>query len=328
MPAKRLTHALTEALREEMERDDHVIIIGEDVSWGLMGPTKGLVDHFGPERVRNTPVSEATVAGSGLGAALAGLRPVVDLMMSNFAYVCADQLINQAAKLRYMMGGAADFPVVYFMSTGIAGSAAGHHSDSVHPYFMNSGGVKVVLPSTAYDAKGLLKAAIRDPNPVVFLFHNLMGSETDDVPDGDYVVPLGRCRIRRSGSDTTVVASGLMAKRAMAAAEILEVDGISAEVVDPRTLHPLDVDGIVDSVKRTGRLIAVDEARRTCSAASEIVARVSQYAWEHLVAPPQVVAVEDVPIPFAPVLEREVVPSAEQIVSSVKRLLGAERGRR
>jgi pyruvate dehydrogenase E1 component beta subunit len=190
---------------------------------------------------------------------------------------------------------------------------------------MNSGGVKVVFPSTAHDAKGLLKAAIRDPNPVVFLYHNLMGSETDDVPDGDYVVPLGRCRVRRSGSDVTVVASGLMAKRAVAAAEMLEVEGISAEVIDPRTLYPLDIDGIIDSVMRTGRLIAVDEARRTCSAASEIVARVSQYAWEHLVAPPQVLAVEDVPIPFAPILEREVVPSAEQIVSAAKQILGGER---
>ena len=313
--------AMRAAVFEEMRRDDRILVMGEDVRLGVVGYTAGLADEFGLERVRDTPISESTFIGAGLGAAATGLVPIIDLLMSTFLYVAMDQVLNQAAKLRYMMGGACDFPLTLIGATGGGAGMAAQHSESPHPIIMNSGGVKIVLPSTPADAKGLLKAAIRDPNPVVFLYHGALGAVRGEVPDDeDFVIPLGEGRVLREGTDLTIAGIGLMAKQAVSAAVRLEEEGISVEVVDPRTLFPLGWKAIADSVRKTGLLLAVDEARRTCSAASEIVARVTQDAFDALRGPPTVLAVEDVPIPFSPPLEREVIPSTDRILTAARDL--------
>jgi pyruvate dehydrogenase E1 component beta subunit len=241
-------------------------------------------------------------------------------MIGNFLHVAMDQLLNQAGKLRYMLGGSASLPLTILASTGASGGIAAQHSDSVHAQVMNGGGIKVVLPSTPEDAKGLLKSAIRDPNPVLFMAHMALGGVREEVPDDDYLVPIGKSRVLRAGDGVTIVAIGLMARRALEAAALLEEDGISAEVIDPRTLHPLDHETIVASVEKTGRLVCVDEARRTCSAASEIVARVSCAALGALRAPPRIVANPDVHVPFAPILEAQVIPQVDRIVAAVRSL--------
>ena len=313
--------AMRAAVFEEMRRDDRILVMGEDVRLGVVGYTAGLADEFGPERVRDTPISESTFIGAGLGAAATGLVPIIDLLMSTFLYVAMDQVLNQAAKLRYMMGGACDFPLTLIGATGGGAGMAAQHSESPHPIIMNSGGVKIILPSTPADAKGLLKAAIRDPNPVVFLYHGALGAVRGEVPDDeDFVIPLGEGRVLREGTDLTIAGIGLMAKQAVSAAVRLEEEGISVEVVDPRTLFPLGWKAIADSVRKTGLLLAVDEARRTCSAASEIVARVTQDAFDALRGPPTVLAVEDVPIPFSPPLEGEVIPSTDRILTAARDL--------
>ena len=323
MARRTQTAAMRAAVFEEMRRDDRIIIMGEDVRRGVVGYTAGLADEFGPDRVRDTPISESTFIGAGLGAAATGLVPIVDLLMSTFLYVAMDQILNQAAKLRYMMGGACDFPLTIIGATGGGAGMAAQHSESPHPLIMNSGGVKIVLPSTPADAKGLLKAAIRDPNPVVVLYHGALGAVRGDVPDDeDVVVPLGEGRVLREGTDLTIAAIGLMARHALRAADRLESEGISVEVVDPRTLHPLGWAAVARSVRRTGLLLAVDEARRTCSAASEIVARVAgdPACFDALRGPPQVIAVEDVPIPFSPPLEAEVIPGIDRILDAARNL--------
>ena len=313
--------AMRAAVFEEMRRDDRILVMGEDVRLGVVGYTAGLADEFGLERVRDTPISESTFIGAGLGAAATGLVPIIDLLMSTFLYVAMDQVLNQAAKLRYMMGGACDFPLTLIGATGGGAGMAAQHSESPHPIIMNSGGVKIVLPSTPADAKGLLKAAIRDPNPVVFLYHGALGAVRGEVPDHeDFVIPLGEGRVLREGTDLTIAGIGLMAKQAVSAAVRLEEEGISVEVVDPRTLFPLGWKAIADSVRKTGLLLAVDEARRTCSAASEIVARVTQDVFDALRGPPTVLAVEDVPIPFSPPLEGEVIPSTDRILTTARDL--------
>jgi pyruvate dehydrogenase E1 component beta subunit len=309
------------AMQQEMERDERVFLMGEDVQVGIMGWAKGLFDTFGPERVRNTPIAEATVVGTALGAAATGMRPVVDLMLCNFTYVAMDQLLNQAAKLRYMMGGSASFPITVVAGTGASSGNAAQHSDNGYPMFMNAGGLKVVVPSTPDDAKGLLTAALRDPNPVLFFWPGAIAGTRSEVPDGEYVVPIGVSRVLRTGSDLTIVAIGGAARKAMDAAARLGDDGISAEVVDPRTLHPLDHQTIIDSVSRTGRLLVVDEARSTCSAGSEIIARVARCGFSSLRAAPQLIAVPDVPIPFNPILEKEVLPSVARIVQQAHELV-------
>jgi pyruvate/2-oxoglutarate/acetoin dehydrogenase E1 component len=301
-----------------------VFVMGEDVRQSVMGPTRGLIDEFGAERVRNTPISEATIVGAGIGAAAAGMRPVVDLMMGNFIYPAMDQVVNQAAKLRYMMGGQAEFPLVLLCAHGIPGSAAAQHSDSVHPYLMQSGPWTVAAPTTPRDACGLLTAAIRDPNPVAFFFHNSLGQQQEELPDEEIVEPLGVCRILAEGADVTVVANQLMAVRTLQARERLAAsEGISIEVIDPRTWHPLDVEGIVASVRKTHRLVVVDEARSTCSGGSEIVAQVATTAWADLQAAPRLVCTPDLPIPFAPVLEAEMVPSVDRIAAAIVRVVGS-----
>jgi pyruvate dehydrogenase E1 component beta subunit len=312
------TAACTAALREEMAHDDRVFVMGEDVQDGMTGRTSGLMAEFGPDRVRNTPISESAFLGAGIGAAATGMRPVVDLMFSNFLYVAMDQVMNQAAKLRYMMGGSASFPLTILATSG--GSSAAQHSDSLYAQVINGGGIKVVMPSTPEDAKGLLKSAIRDPNPVLFLMHASLGATRGAVPDDEYLIPLEKARILREGTDVTIVAIGLMARRALEAAAQLDREGISAEVIDPRTLFPLDEQTILASVDKTGRLVCVDEARRSCSLGSEIVARVTCQAFAKLKTAPRIVANPDVHIPYNPALLKLVVPQVEDITKATRAL--------
>jgi pyruvate/2-oxoglutarate/acetoin dehydrogenase E1 component len=317
------SRAIQRALAQEMRRDPSVFVMGEDVRQSVMGPTRGLVDEFGHERIRNTPISEGTVVGAAVGAAAAGMRPVVDLMMGNFLYPAMDQVVNQAAKLRYMMGGQGEFALVLMAAHGIPGSAAAHHSDAVHPYLMQSGAWTVVAPTSPRDACGLLAAAIRSPDPVAFLFHNSLGTQKEDLPTEEFLEPLGRCRVLAEGRDVTVIANQLMAIRALEARHELDARGVSIEVVDPRTWHPLDEAGIVASVRKTGRMLVLDEARRTSSGGSEILARVASAAWADLVTAPRILATPDLPIPFSPVLEAEIVPSVARIVIEVEKLAGS-----
>jgi pyruvate/2-oxoglutarate/acetoin dehydrogenase E1 component len=299
------------------------VVIGEDVDRSIIGATRGLIDEFGPERVRNTPISEATFVGACIGAAAVGLRPVVDLMVGSFFYVAMDQVGNQAAKLPYMSGGQVSLPLVYFTATGPSGSAAAQHSENPHPMLMNLAGLKIVMPGTPYDAKGLMLAAIREPNPVVYLQDAVLGGVKGPVPDEPYEIPLGVSDVKREGEDVTVVAIGSLVLKALAVAAELESEGISVEVVDPRSLAPLDTETIVASVRKTGRLVVCDNARRTCSAASEIAATVAEEAWDALKAPPQRVAWEDVPIPFSPLLEKRVLVDEEDIRFAVMRTVAA-----
>jgi pyruvate dehydrogenase E1 component beta subunit len=318
-----INEALSQALHEEMARDERVFVMGEDTRVSMMGRTTGLLEAFGPARVRNTPISEAGFVGAAIGAAASGMVPVVDLMMINFAYVCADGILNNAGKLRYMMGGSSKFPLTIVASTGAAGGLAAQHSDSSYAQFINGGGIKVVLPTTAEDAKGMLKRAIRDPNPVMFLVPMTMGGVSGEVPDGEYLTPFGEGRIVREGEDVTIVAIGAMVPRAEKAARALAKDGVSAEVIDPRSLHPFDHALVAASVRKTGHLVVVDEARRSCSLASEIVARVATDAHGALRAAPRILANPDVHVPYAPVLEAQVIPQVDGIVEAAAAVRGA-----
>jgi acetoin:2,6-dichlorophenolindophenol oxidoreductase subunit beta len=315
--------AMYEGLRDAMREDQTVVVIGEDVDRSIIGATRGLIDEFGDERVRNTPISEATFVGACIGAAAVGLRPVVDLMVGSFFYVAMDQVGNQAAKLPYMSGGQVSLPLVYFTATGPSGSAAAQHSENPHPMLMNLAGLKIVMPGTPYDAKGLMLAAIREPNPVVYLQDAVLGGVKGPVPEEVYEIPLGVADVKREGEDVTIVAIGSLVLKALAVAAELESEGISVEVVDPRSLAPLDTETIIASVRKTGRLVVCDNARRTCSAASEIAATVAQEAWDALKAPPQRVAWEDVPIPFSPLLEKRVLVDEDDIRSAVMRTVAA-----
>ncbi|MBX9962634.1 MAG: alpha-ketoacid dehydrogenase subunit beta [Burkholderiales bacterium] len=325
MAKKRLIQAINEALCEEMERDPRVILFGEDVKISLFGDTKGLAERFGEQRVRNTPIAETAMSGMAVGAAAAGYRVVCHMMFANFLYTGFDAIANQAAKLHYMTAGQIKLPIVYMAVMGAGRSAGAQHSDVPYPMLMNLGGIKVVVPSTPADAKGLLKAAIRDDNPVVFLQPARRGGEQGEVPEGEHVVPLGMADIKRPGTDVTIVAIGAMVRHALRGADILQQENISAEVVDPRTLFPLDVATILASVRRTGRLVVVDEARTTCSAASEIVALAAEQAFDRLAAPPRRVTVADVAIPYAPSLEKAVLPDEHTVVRAVREVVGARR---
>jgi len=313
--------AMREGIRDAMREDPTVIVMGEDVDRSIIGATRGLIDEFGPTRVRNTPISEATFVGACIGAAAVGLRPVVDLMVGSFVYVAMDQIANQAAKLPYMSGGQVALPIVYFTMSGPSGGSAAQHSENPHPMLMNVAGLKIVMPSTPYDAKGLMHAAIRDPNPVVFFQDAVLGGTKGEVPEHAYQIPLGVADIKRAGTDVTVVAIASQVPRALRVAAELEKDGISVEVIDPRTLVPLDIETILSSVRKTGRLVACDSARLTCSAASEITATVSERAFDALKAAPQRVAWEDVPVPFSPVLEARALADEDDIRAAIRRTL-------
>ncbi|MCX7051330.1 MAG: hypothetical protein RL770_971 [Pseudomonadota bacterium] len=321
MAKRRLIQAINDTLFEEFRRDSSVILFGEDVEISLFGDTRGLSQEFGPARIRNTPISEALITGMALGAAAAGHRVIAHLMFSNFMYTGFDSIANQASKLRYMTGGQVNFPVTYIAAYGGGKSIAAHHSDTPYPLLMNLGGINVVVPSTAFDAKGLLKTCIRGNDPSFFLEAGGRGGEMGEVPDEDYTIPLGKGVIRIEGADVTIVAIGSMVKLAMTAATGLNKDGISAEVIDPRTLVPLDEDMILSSVKKTGRLVIVDESRDRCSAASHIAAVVADRAFNDLKAPIKRVTVANVAMPYAPNLERLVMPSVDRILEVVTQLV-------
>ena len=308
------TAACAAAIREEMERDERVFIMGEDIEEAMLGRTAGLLQQFGGSRVRNTPISEAAFLGAGTGAAATGMIPIVDMFMSNFLYVAMDQLLNNANKLRYMMGGQLQLPLTLLASTGAPGATAAQHSDAPYAQIINGGGVKVVVPTNPADLKGLLKSAIRDPNPVLVLLPMALGSVRGEVPEGEHLIPLGKGKVVREGADVTIVAIGAMVRRAVSAAKELEAAGISAEVIDPRTLHPLDDELIVSSVRKTGRIVVVDEARQSCSMASEIVARVCQQAFSALTHAPRIIANPDVHVPYAAALEEIVIPQIQDII--------------
>jgi acetoin:2,6-dichlorophenolindophenol oxidoreductase subunit beta len=313
MSRKRYTHAINEALTEEMTRDPNVILFGEDVELAIMGDSRGLTERFGRDRVRNTPICEATLTGMAVGAAMAGSRVILHMMFSNFIYTGFDAIANQMAKLRLMTGGQAKMPITVIAAYGGGGSNAAQHSDSGYPVLMNVGGVNVVMPATPADAKGLLKEAIRGDDPTFFLEAIGRGGEMGEVPDGDYTVPFGKASIARAGKDLTVIAIGSMLKPALEAVQKLAAAGVDVEVIDPRTLVPLDENALVASARKTGRVVVVDEARDTCSAASHIAAVLADKAFDALKAPVKRVTVRNVCIPYAANAEQHVLPSAEAI---------------
>lgn len=314
--------AMHQALRSAMEEDETVIVLGEDVDQGVFGVTRGLIDDFGANRIRKTPISEATFVGGAVGAAAAGLRPFAHVMFSSFFYVAMDQIANQAARLRYMSGGQVELPIVYFAATGLSGSAAAQHSENPHSILMHTAGLKVVMPSTPYDAKGLLIASIREPDPVVYLADLRLSRRRQPVPEGPYEIPLGVADVKRPGEDVTVVAVASLVPVALKVAERLERDGISVEVVDPRSLVPLDWDTIVTSARKTGRLVVADPARRLCGFAGEVIAGVSERAWDALRSQPRRVTWPDTPVPFSPVLEARVDVDAGDLARAIRATVG------
>ena len=334
MARKSFREAINEALRLEMRRDPRVIVMGEDVAggmgaageqdaWGgVLGVTKGLISEFGQERVRDTPISESAFIGAAVGAAATGLRPVAELMFIDFMGVCLDQILNQAAKLRYMFGGRATVPLVIRTMYGAGLRAASQHSQSLYPIFTHIPGLKVVIPSSPYEAKGLLIRAIRDDDPVIFCEHKMLYDETEEVPDQAYTIPFGEANLTREGEDVTIVAIGRMVKFANEAADRLTARGVACSVIDPRTASPLDEETILESVKETGRLVVVDEASPRCNLATDIVALVATKAFSALKAPVNIVAPPHTPVPFSPALEDAYVPSPAKIEAAALAVMG------
>ncbi|HEX6451655.1 MAG TPA: alpha-ketoacid dehydrogenase subunit beta [Trebonia sp.] len=328
--------AINEALAQEMERDPRVIVMGEDNAggegapgdhdaWGgVLGVTKGLYPKF-PGRVLDTPISESAFIGAAIGAATAGMRPVAELMFVDFLGVCFDQIFNQAAKFRYMFGGKAVTPVVIRTMYGAGLRAAAQHSQALYPVFTHIPGLKVVVPATPYDAKGLLLAAIRDDDPVLFFEHKLLYDTTGPVPEESYTIPFGEANVVREGTDITIVTLGRMVHTSLAAADELAGSGVSCEVVDLRTTSPLDEDTILESVENTGRLVVVDEATPRCSIATDISALVARQAFGALRAPIEMVTAPHTPVPFSAVLEDQFIPDAQRIVNAVKAVTGWQR---
>jgi pyruvate/2-oxoglutarate/acetoin dehydrogenase E1 component len=314
--------AIGEAQREEMRRDERVMIMGEDLEVSIFGTTSGFLEEFGASRVRNTPISEAGFTGAAVGAAMTGLRPIVDLSIASFFWVAMDQLVSQASKTRYMFGAQATIPVVFRAAMFYGGGNAAHHSDRPHSTMMTIPGLKIVAPSGPYEAKGLLKAAVRDDDPVIVIEDSKLWFSRGPVPAEEYLLPLGQAAVVRPGSDVTLVAISGSVPLAMDAAQTLQAEGISVEVIDPRTLAPLDFPTIFESVSRTGRLVVADPGSRTCSAASEITATVAEEIFHELRSPPRRVTAPDIPIPFSPALEGPLFPSHDSIASAVRDVLG------
>ncbi len=322
MPQLTYLQAIRAALTEEMDRDPLTFLLGEDVVLSAFGATRGLFERFGAERVRDTPISEAGFVGAAVGAAMAGMRPICEIEFAPFIYCAFDQMVNQAAKLRYMSGGQARLPITFRTLYGAAGGAAAQHSETVYPHLLPVPGLKIVVPSGPVDMKGLLKSAIRDDNPVVVFEHATLGRSREEVPDGEYLVPIGKASVKREGSDVTLVAIGAMVPRAMAVATRLANDGINVEVVDPRTLAPLDEETLLNSLGKTNRMVIVDEAHLRGSAASEIAATMVEKGFDMLDAPIKRVAALDVPIPFSKPLEAAVIPDEHRIEAAIRAVLG------
>jgi pyruvate dehydrogenase E1 component beta subunit len=337
MPKKSYRQAINEALRQEMERDSRVIIMGEDISGGTgtvgdqdawggpLGVTKGLRPLFGPDRVMDTPLAEISFVGAAVGAAATGLRPVAELMFVDFMGVCLDQIINQAAKFRYMFGGKAVTPLTVRTMYGAGIRAASQHSQCLYPLFTHFPGLKVVLPSNPYEAKGLLIQAIRDDDPVMFFEHKALYDMEGDVPDEAYAIPFGEANVSREGDDVTIVAFGRMVNFANEAADSLNKKGVSCTVVDPRTTSPLDTETILETVEETGRLVVVDESHPRCSMATDIVSLVTENIFGALKAAPKTVTGPHAPVPFSPVLEDMYVPSPAKIEAAVLAVMDQDR---
>ncbi|MBX7234964.1 MAG: alpha-ketoacid dehydrogenase subunit beta [Caldilineales bacterium] len=323
MPHISFSEAIREAMSEEMRRDPSVFLIGEDVGVfdGVFGVSAGMVREFGPERVRDTPISETAIVGGALGAALMGMRPIAEVMFADFVTCAMDQVVNQVAKARYMSGGKARVPLTIRIVNGAPGSAAAQHSQSPEAWFMNVPGLKIAIPATPYDAKGLLKTAIRGEDPVLFFEHKMLYAVKGEVPQDDYVVPFGQAAIRREGKDATVIAIGGVLPTVMTAAERLASKGIAVEVIDPRTLVPLDAETLVASVKKTGRAVIVHEAHRRAGPGAEIAALLAEEAIGYLDAPILRLAAKNIPFPYNPDLERSMLPSADDIVTTIENLV-------
>jgi pyruvate dehydrogenase E1 component beta subunit len=327
-----IVQAMREALREEMNRDESIFVMGEDIRiGGSFLFTLGLLDEYGPDRVINTPISESGFVGLGIGAAIMGMRPIIDFQYGDFVFCAMDQLVQQATKLRYMSGGQVKIPLVLQMPTGASGRGA-QHANAMEGFFFHIPGIKIVTPASPYDAKGLLKSAIRDDNVVLFCVHkHLYGSKgrkliqssisTGFVPEEEYTIPLGVADVKREGSDITVVANLLMLHRAMNVAAALEKEGVSVEVIDPRTLAPLDTETIIESVKKTGRLLLVEESNERGGWGAQVAAEVADRAIGYIDAPIRRLATPNIPIPFAPVLENSVVPDEAKIRAAILELV-------
>jgi len=330
MPVKSYRQALNEALHHEMERDQRVIVLGEDIAggagasgqqdaWGgAFGVTKGLLGAFGPARVRDTPISESAFVGAAAGAAATGLRPVAEIMFVDFLGVCFDQIFNQAAKFRYMFGGKAVTPFVLRATFGAGTRSASQHSQALYPIFTHIPGLKVVIPSSPYDAKGLLTQAIRDDDPVIFLENKLLYDTMGEVPDGSYVIPFGEANILREGDDVTIIAFGRMVHIAMEAANALAKEGIDCTVIDPRTTSPLDEDTILEAAEETGRVVIVDEANPRCGMASDVSSIIAEKAFGALKAPIMKVTAPHTPVPYAPNLEAAYLPDAKRVADAAR----------
>ena len=325
--------AINETIRQTMEFDQSVIVIGEDIAGGAglggknegamggsFGVTRGLIEQFGPIRVRDTPISEAAIAGIAIGGAAAGLRPIVDMMWSSFTPLAFDQIFNQAAKMRYMFGGQVKVPIVFRMAMGAGLGAAGQHSDTLYSLFTHIPGLKVVVPSSPYDAKGLLTAAVADNNPVLFFEHMGLYGMKEEVPESSYEIPLGDAKIVRDGTDITVIATSMMVNKALDAADQLRERNISIEVIDPRTLSPIDNKKICRSARKTGRVIIVDESPPRCSIAADIAAMVSESTFDSLKAPVKRVTSPHSPVPLSPPLEEAYIPSVQRIIAAAEEL--------
>ncbi len=316
--------AVREAMSQEMRENQDVFILGEDIGvyGGAFGVTRGMIEEFGPERVRNTPISEAAIAGGAVGAALTGMRPILELQFSDFITIAMDQLVNQAAKTRYMFGGKGKVPLVVRTPAGSGTGAAAQHSQSLEAWMAHIPGLKVVQPSTAYDAKGLLKAAMDDDNPVIFYEHKLLYKTIGEVPEEQYSIPLGKAEVKRSGKDVTIVATAIMVHKALEAAKELEAEGIDVEIIDPRTLVPLDEETIIESVKKTGKCIVVHEAVKRGGYGGEIASMIAESeAFDYLDAPIKRLGGLAVPIPYNPTLEKAVIPQVPDIIEAAKELV-------
>ncbi|MBW2061548.1 MAG: alpha-ketoacid dehydrogenase subunit beta [Deltaproteobacteria bacterium] len=316
----RLVSAINEALAEEMSRDEKVYIIGEDVQAGTFGATTRLIDKFGPDRVMDTPLSETAIAGAAVGSAMTGYRPVADFMFSDFMFIAGDEIFVKAAKWRFIHGGTQQLPLVFMATMGGYAKLGAEHSQSPESMFMHTPGLKLVVPSTPYDAKGLMKSAIRDNNPVVYLYHKGLLGLKGEIPEEEYIIPLGQADIKREGTDVTVVATGMQVHFTLRVAQELEGKA-SLEVIDPRSLEPLDIETIIESVKKTGRVVVVDEDTKRCGVAAEIMAQIMEQAFDYLDAPIQRVAAANYPIPGG-FMEDHVLPQIKHIKTAVETVMG------
>lgn len=318
-----MSEALNEALREELDRDDSVFIFGESIGTfdGAFKVTKNILQDYGNKRIIDTPISENSMAGFVVGAAITGLRPILELMYGNFALPAMDQIINQASKIRYMSGNQFTVPLVIRSIGGIGHGYGAHHSDTFESFYMHVPGLKVIMPSTPYDAKGLLKSAIRDDNPVIFLEPKMLYYVKGEVPEEEYTIPIGKADIKKEGENVTLIATSAMVPRALEAAGYLEKEGISAEVIDPRTLKPLDMETIVKSVQKTNRVLIVHETYKMCGVGSEISAQIMEEAFDYLDAPIKRITGLDVPAPVSKILEQQVIPTVERIVTEARAMM-------